>query len=102
MTSANSAALGQESASTKTSQSPVALAAPALRARAIWFTGSKTTIAPAAAAISAVRSVELLLQTINSDDQLTASNACMAARMLLKVSGSRRSSLKAGTTTEIF
>jgi hypothetical protein len=34
-TSANNSRLGSESASTKTSQSPVALAAPAFRARAI-------------------------------------------------------------------
>src|SRR5262249_58223728 len=59
-TSSNSAWLGCESASTNTSQSPLARAAPALRARAIWLTGSNTTAAPSARAISAVRSVELL------------------------------------------
>jgi len=73
-----------------------------LRARLIWFTGSKTTRAPAARAISAVRSVELLSQTINSDAQPRRSNASMAARMVGSVSGSSRSSLNAGTTTEIF
>src|ERR1700733_6813097 len=53
-TSENNAAEGCEPAATKTSQSPVAAAAPQLRARAIWFTGSKTTVAPASRAICAV------------------------------------------------
>src|SRR5687768_18544050 len=46
--SENNSRLGYESASTKTSHSPLAAAAPRLRARAIWFTGSNTTMAPAA------------------------------------------------------
>lgn len=55
-----------ESASMNNSHSPAAAAAPALRARPIWFTGSNTTLAPAAAAIRAVESEELLSQTITS------------------------------------
>jgi hypothetical protein len=64
-----------------------------LRARAIWFTRSKTTSAPAAAAIAAVPSVELLSQTISSDDQPASPNADIAARMHGSVDGSNRSSL---------
>src|SRR5207237_1160243 len=64
--SANNSSLGNESASTKTNQSPVAAAAPLFRAREIWLIGSKTTVAPAAMASSAVRSVELLSHTISS------------------------------------
>ena len=40
-TLANKPSHGRESASTNTNQSPVATAAPTLRARAIWLTGSK-------------------------------------------------------------
>ena len=65
-TSSKSAALGCESASMKMSQSPVAALAPRLRARPIWLMGSKMTLAPAARATSAVRSVELLSQTMSS------------------------------------
>src|SRR5215470_6152537 len=101
-TSSNSAWLGCESASTNTSQSPLARAAPALRARAIWLTGSNTTIAPSARAMSAVPSVELLSQTIVSVGQPRASNATAAARTLASVAGSSFSSLNAGMTTEIF
>jgi hypothetical protein len=70
------------------------------RARAIWLTGSKTTRAPAARAISAVRSSELLSQTINSAGQPRSANASMAQRMLRSESANSRSSLKAGTTIE--
>src|SRR5215831_11966619 len=101
-TSSNSAELGCESASTNTSQSPLARAAPVLRARAIWLTGSNTTVAPSARAISAVRSVELLSQTIVSVAQPRASNAADAARTLASVAGSSFSSLNAGMTIEIF
>src|SRR5204863_1944061 len=68
-TSSNKGGVGEESASTKRSQSPDAAAAPALRAREIWLSGSNTTCAPAARATSAVRSVELLSQTMSSVDQ---------------------------------
>ena len=80
--SANSAAVGWESASTNTSQSPVAAAAAALRARPIWLTGSNTTRAPAAAAIAGVASLELLSQTISSVVQPRAVKAACAAWML--------------------
>src|SRR5437773_8811285 len=100
--SRKSAALGWESASTKKIQSPRARAAPVLRARPIWLTGSNTTCAPAPFAISAVRSVELLSHTISSDSQPRRAIPSMAARMLESEPGSNRSSLNAGTTTEIF
>jgi len=64
------------------SQSPVAARAPELRARAIWLTGSKTTLAPAARAMSAVRSVELLSQTMISLCQPSRVKASRAAWML--------------------
>ena len=66
-TAAKSSGLGLESASTKISQSPVAAAAPVLRARAIWLMGSNTTLAPAARANCAVASLELLSQTTISE-----------------------------------
>src|SRR5688572_30981790 len=84
------------------SQSPEAHHAPVLRARPIWLIGSKTTIAPAAAAISAVRSLELLSHTISSISQPAAANADDAALIAASDRGSRRSSLNAGTTIEIF
>ena len=61
-----SGADGVESASRKRSHEPEAAEAPVLRARLIWLTGSKTTEAPEARATSAVRSVELLSQTMTS------------------------------------
>src|SRR5207249_6343711 len=97
-----SSALGLESASTKKIQSPQARAAPVFRARRIWLTGSNTTCAPAPLAISAVRSVELLSHTISSDSQPSRANPSMAAPMLESEPRSNRSSLNAGTTTEIF
>src|SRR5437773_8246351 len=100
--SRKSSALGWESASTKKIQSPRARAAPVLRARPIWLTGSNTTCAPAPFAISAVRSVELLSHTISSDSQPRRAIPSMAARMLESEARSNRSSLNAGTTTEIF
>src|SRR6266849_6599778 len=100
--SRKSSTLGLESASTKKIQSPPAQAAPALRARPIWLTGSNTTCVPKPFAISAVRSVELLSHTISSDSQPSRANPSMAARMLESEPGSNRSSLNAGTTTEIF
>src|SRR5688500_20161644 len=78
-TDANSSVLGNESASTNSSQSPEAHDAPVLRARPIWLIGSKTTIAPASAAISLVRSVELLSQTISSLPQPAAAHTVEAA-----------------------
>jgi hypothetical protein len=101
-TSRNNSGLGRESASTKINQSPVAAAAPVFRARAIWLMGSKTTWAPAANAISAVRSVELLLQTMISEDQSRSTNTEAAACTCLRVSPQSRSSLKAGIIIEIF
>src|SRR5438445_11008697 len=100
--SRKSSALGSESASTKKIQSPRARAAPALRARPIWFTGSNTTSAPARSAISAVRSFELLSHTISSDSQPSRANPSAAARVLEGAPGSNRCSLNAGTTTEIL
>src|SRR5438876_12041821 len=100
--SRNSSGLGVQSASTKKIQSPRARAAPALRARPIWLTGSNTTPAPARFATCAVRSVELLSHTMSSDSQPTRANPSMAARLLESEPGSNRSSLNAGTTTEIF
>src|SRR5579864_8517488 len=100
-TSSNSSALGWESASTKISQSPLAAAAPQLRARALWFTGSHTTVAPAARTSSDVRSVELLSHTMSSDCQLRREKAAMAALTWRKDSSINRSSLNAGITTEI-
>src|SRR5439155_1572933 len=97
-----SSALGLESASTKKIQSPRARAAPVFRARPIWLTGSNTTCAPAPLAISAVRSVELLSHTISSDSQPSRANPSIAAPMLESEPRSNRSSLNAGTTTEIF
>jgi hypothetical protein len=85
----------------KINQSPVACAAPVLRAREIWFSGSKTTSAPAERAISAVRSLELLSQTMISDVQPSRSKTGLAAAMLCSVPPSRASSLKAGMTMEI-
>ena len=57
-------------------------------ARPIWLIGSKTTIAPAAAAISPVRSVELLSQTTTSVVQPAAANADEAALMAASDCGS--------------
>ena len=57
----------------------------------------------AARAISAVRSVELLSQRINSVDQPLSVKPDMAARMEARLAARSFSSLKAGTTrTEIF
>jgi len=72
-----------------------------LRAREIWLCGSNTTRAPAARAISAVRSVELLSQTTSSQPP-AASKARAAALMFSSVPASSRSSLNAGTTTDSF
>jgi hypothetical protein len=66
------------------------------------LTGSKTTVAPAARAISAVRSVELLSQTINSVSQPMRVNAPAADLIRASDAPSSRSSLNAGTTIEIF
>src|SRR5438552_14493435 len=85
-----------------TSQSPVAADAPRFRAREIWLSGSKTTLAPAARAFSAVRSVELLSQTMISFSQPNAEKALVAAMILRSDRPMNFSSLKAGTTTEIF
>src|SRR6266540_5284288 len=101
-TSANNSRLGYESASTNTSQSPVAAAAPVLRAREIWLTGSKTTVAPAARAFSAVRSVELLSHTMISLSQPSKEKAPAAALILRSARAMNFSSLNAGTMTEIF
>ena len=84
------------------SQSPVAPRAPVFRARLIWFTGSKTTVAPAARAMSAVRSVELLSQTTISLSHPSEAKAARAASMLRRVSPRSFSSLNAGMTMEIF
>lgn len=101
-TSANSSGEGWESASMNSNQSPWAAAAPELRARPIWLTGSKTTVAPAARAMAGVWSVELLSQTISSESQFAVVNAERAWLMAARVWASKRASLKAGTTTEIF
>src|SRR5947208_8844477 len=85
-----------------TSQSPVAAEAPLFRAREIWLSGSKTTMAPAARAFSAVRSVELLSQTMISLSQPNAEKVSVAAMILRKARAMYFSSLNAGTMTEIF
>src|SRR5437762_4952455 len=85
-----------------TSQSPVAAEAPLFRAREIWFSGSKTTVAPAARAFSAVRSVELLSHTMISLSQPGAEKAPVAALILRSERAMNFSSLNAGTMTEIF
>src|SRR6266496_3310599 len=100
--SANNSRLGYESASTNTSQSPVAAEAPLLRAREIWFIGSNTTVASAARAFSAVRSVELLSQTMISLSQSSEENASVAALILRSERAMNFSSLNAGTMMEIF
>ncbi len=84
-TSAKRPGEGRESASTKTSHDPTAAAAAALRAREIWFTGSKTTRAPWARAMAAVPSLELLSQTISSLVQPRDSNTAVAFWMLVSV-----------------
>jgi hypothetical protein len=61
-----------------------------LRAREIWFFGSNTTRAPAAAAASAVRSDELLSQTTISPRSGTSA---MASRSRPRVAGRSASSL---------
>src|SRR5436190_18310565 len=100
--SANNSRLGYESASTNTSQSPVAAEAPLLRAREIWFIGSNTTVASAARAFSAVRSVELLSQTMISLSQPSEEKAFVAALILRSERAMNFSSLNAGTMIEIF
>src|SRR5258705_379888 len=100
--SSNNSRLGYESASTNTSQSPDAAEAPLLRAREIWFTGSKTTVASAARAFSAVRSLELLSQTIISFSQPSEEKASVAALILRSARAMNFSSLNAGTMIEIF
>src|SRR5881392_3170163 len=100
--SANNSRLGYESASTNTSQPPVASEAPLLRAREIWFIGSNTTVASAARAFSAVRSVELLSQTIISLSQPSEEKASVAALILRSERAMNFSSLNAGTMTEIL
>src|SRR6478672_8435952 len=84
------------------SQSPEAAAAPVLRARPIWLMGSKATSAPASRANSAVRSVELLSQTISSVSQLRRLNAPRFSRIVRSVCLINSSSLKAGTIIEIL
>src|SRR5262245_16866688 len=100
--SSNKSRLGYESASTNTSQSPVAAEAPLLRAREIWFTGSNTTVASAARAFSAVRSVELLSQTMSSLSQPSDVKAAVAALIRRSDRAMNFSSLNAGTMIEIF
>src|SRR5881409_2917069 len=100
--SANNSRLGYESASMNTSQSPVAAEAPLLRAREIWFIASNTTVASAARAFSAVRSVELLSQTMISLCQPSEEKASVAALILRRERAMNFSSLNAGTMIEIF
>src|SRR6266576_3050267 len=52
--------------------------------------------------MSAVRSVELLSQTMSSDSQPKAANAARAEFIWARVSPSNRSSLNAGMRIEIF
>src|SRR2546425_6674613 len=100
--SANNSRLGYESASMNTSQSPVAAEAPLLRAREIWFIASNTTVASAVRAFSAVRSVELLSQTMISLCQPSEEKASVAALILRRERAMNFSSLNAGTMIEIF
>ena len=71
----------------------MAAAAPVFRARPIWLIGSKTTAAPPARATSAVRSVELLSQTMISLSQPRSVNAVRAACTARSVAGNSFSSL---------
>src|SRR5437773_6706125 len=64
--------------------------------------GSKTTLAPAARANSAVLSFELLSQTMISVSHPRSRKTSAAALMCCRVSAMRRSSLNAGITIEIF
>src|SRR6266566_9089046 len=64
--------------------------------------GSATTVAPAARAISAVRSVELLSQTISSVSHPRCQNCALAAWTRARVSPMSRCSLKAGIMMEIL
>src|SRR6185312_2941343 len=89
-------------ASTNSSQSPPAAIPPRFRAREIWFTGSNTILAPAARAVFAVPSVELLSQTITSLSQPSSENAALASWMAPSERAIIFSSLNAGTTMEIF
>ncbi len=74
---------------------------PVLRARPIWLTGSKITLAPAAAATAAVESVELLSQTIISHRMSAGSREALAARRMdARVSGNSFSSFQAGMMME--
>ncbi len=63
----------------KSNHSPRATCAPALRARAIPRSGSKTTWAPAPRAVSEVLSVEALSQTMISEVSPCASFAWSAS-----------------------
>ena len=76
---ASSPGLTTVSASAKIRKRPAEARAPALRAREIWLTGSKTTRAPSAAATSAVRSEELLSTTISSPARPDCSMAAQSA-----------------------
>ena len=89
---------GVESASRKRSHEPEEAAAPVLRARLIWLTGSKTTEAPAARATSAVQSVELLSQTMTSHEMPAAENDEQAEWRAWSVAGRSFSSFHAGMT----
>lgn len=89
---------GVESASRKRSHEPEAAAAPVLRARLIWLTGSKTTVAPAARATSAVRSVELLSQTMTSCVRPREAKEAQAEWRAWSVAGRSFSSFHAGMT----
>src|SRR5205809_7543006 len=100
--SANNSRLGYESASTNTSQSPVASEAPLLRAREIWFIGSNTTFASAARGFYAVRSVELLSQTMISLSQPSEEKASDDALIVGSERSINFSSLTAETMNEIF
>src|SRR5208282_2382118 len=59
-------------------------------------------MAPAARAISAVRSVELLSHTISSKSQPRRANTMAADFICVRDAPSNRSSLKAGTMIDIF
>jgi len=93
----SSSALGRVSASTKIRDRPRDAAAPALRARAIRRSGSRTTCAPCLRAISAVPSVEALsTTTISAARPSSPSARCSTGRVF----GNSSASFQAGTMTD--
>src|SRR5262249_50892093 len=93
--SPKSQSLGKESTSMKTTQFPGGTEGSRFRGLEIWLIGSQTTFAPSVSAMLAVRSVELLSQTISSLSHPSVSKAHAAFLIAARQEGSNRSSLKA-------